>query len=136
MATTGSSLSGRIGKFGDRFSWPLCTDEHGKQHDLSLVRPTSAHDITAYHITDPLVHGWCAMKYPSVGRSLTLSFPPESIPYIAVNILEGAIGDERYLALLEPCTAPFGRLDNAASYQANRQIPARGFDAMVPHFLD
>jgi len=64
------------------------------------------------------------MKYPSVKRTLTLSFPPKTVPFLGVILGEGIIGDPRFLALLEPCTAPFGRLDNAHLYAAETQIPA------------
>jgi hypothetical protein len=125
LATTGGSLSGRIGSFGHQFSWPICTDGQGNRHDLSLIRSTRAHDSTAYYFTDRLVHGWC-MRYPSLGRTLTLSFPPETIPFLGVIIAEGKVGDPRFLALLEPCTAPFGRLDMAELYTRDSEVQAKG----------
>ena len=126
VATSGGSLSGRIGRFGHQFTWPICTDERGNKHDLSLIRSPSAHDGTSYFFIDRLKHGWCGMKYPSVNRTLTLSFPPETVPFVGVILGECIIGDPRFLALLEPCTAPFGRLDNAHQYMADAQIPAAG----------
>jgi hypothetical protein len=126
LATTGASLSGRIGSFGHQFSWPICADEQGNKHDLSLIRSARAHDSTAYYFTDRLVQGWCSMRYPSFGRTLTLSFPPETIPFLGVIIAEGRVGDPRFLALLEPCTAPFGRLDMADLYTRDSQVQAKG----------
>jgi len=126
LATTGMSLSGRIGGYGHQFTWPICTDAQGKKHDLSLIRSPEAHDGTAYYFTDRLAHGHCSMKYPSIGRTLTLSFPPESIPYLGVVTAEGIIGDPRFLALLEPCTAPLARLDTLPQYTKDSLIAAKG----------
>jgi hypothetical protein len=126
VATTGNSLSGRIGSYGQQFTWPVCTDAHGIKHDLSVVRSPRIHDVTAYYFTNPFVHGWCSMKYPSIGRTLTLSFPPDGIPYLGVIIGEGVIGDPRFFTLLEPCTGPFGRLDNLPQYTKDSQIASNG----------
>jgi hypothetical protein len=126
VATTASSLSGRIGSYGHQFSWPIATDTHGKKHDLSLIRSPTVHDGTVYYFTDPLVHGWCGMRYPSIGRTLTFTFPPEKIRYLGVIIGESIIGDPRFLALVEPCTGPFARLDTLSQYTNESQIAAKG----------
>ena len=56
--------------------------------------------------------GWCALTYPRSDFTLTLSFPVETVPYLA--ILPNAGGwQDLYNIFLEPATGPLDRLDVA-----------------------
>jgi hypothetical protein len=122
VATTGMSVSGRIGEWGHQFTWPVATASDGTKHDVSVIRSRNSKDATVYYFTDPLKHGWCALKYPS-GPTLRFTFPPERIPYLGVIVGEGLADDPRYYALLEPCTAPFARPD--LPYAKKSRVEAR-----------
>ncbi|MSO23197.1 MAG: hypothetical protein EXQ58_08095 [Acidobacteria bacterium] len=117
-----SSVSGRLGNYGNEITWPLWTDSKGKKHDLSVLRGTTAHDSEKYFFNNKMVNGWCRLKHPSNGLTLSISFPPEKLPYLAVVVGEGVVGDGRFFALLEPCSAPFDRLDVSKSYTRNSKV--------------
>ena len=118
------SLSGRLGGYGDEFTWPLWTDPQGISHDLSLIRSPRAGDVEKYFFTNRLTNGWCRLRCPSNGASLTLLFPPEHLPYLAVVVDECGSGP-RFYTLLEPCSAPFDRLDLSRKYTSESSVAAR-----------
>jgi galactose mutarotase-like enzyme len=123
---TAMSLSGRLGTYGDDFNWPIWTDSKGKSHDLSLLRGHQAQDAEKYFFRNKLIHGWCRFQYPSNGAGLNISFPPDELPYLAIVVAENAPGDPRSLILLEPCSAPFDRIDLSKLYTKNSKVAARG----------
>jgi galactose mutarotase-like enzyme len=119
------SLSGRLGSYGDEFDWPIWTDSRGTRHDLSVLRGPSSHDIEKYFFKEQLVNGWCKLTYPSKQIALKMSFPPKEVPYLAVVVGENARGDSRTYALLEPCSAPFDRLDVSTFYTNSSKLAPR-----------
>jgi len=121
-AKTSTSLSGRIGGYGDEFDWPMWTDSKSIRHDLSLLRGPDAHDLEKYFFTERMLHGWCCLRYPSNQLTLTISFSPKEIPYLAIVVGENIPGDPRTYALLEPCSAPFDRLDLSTSYTKDSRV--------------
>jgi galactose mutarotase-like enzyme len=123
---TAMSLSGRLGAYGDDFNWPIWTDSKGKRHDLSLLRGPQAQDAEKYFFRNKLIHGWCRFEYPSSGANVNISFPPDELPYLAIVVAENAPGDPRSLILLEPCSAPFDRIDLSKLYTKNSKVAARG----------
>jgi galactose mutarotase-like enzyme len=122
VATVGSSHSGRLGKYGDRITWPNWTDAHGVPHDLSKVRSPTTDDVEAYTFADRLSHGMCGLQFPSIKRTLRMSFPVETVPFMTVLVGEGLKTDPRFFVLLEPCSAPFGRLDTSRSYSEDSAV--------------
>jgi len=122
---TAMSLSGRLGSYGDDFNWPIWTDSKGKRHDLSLLRGPQAQDAEKYFFRNKLVTGWCRFQYPSNGASIRISFPAEELPFLAIVVAENAPGDPRSLVLLEPCSAPFDRIDISKFYTKDSKIAAR-----------
>lgn len=121
---TAMSLSGRLGSYGDDFTWPIWTDAAGKRHDLSLLRGPKAGDAEKYFFRNQLTAGWCRFQYPTNGAAVTLSFPPAEIPYLAIVVAENAPGDSRSLALLEPCSAPYDRIDISRLYTKTSKVAA------------
>src|SRR5262249_7796897 len=79
-----------------------------------------------YFFRSKLINGWSRFQYPSNGATLTIAFPPQDIPYFAIVVAENAPGDPRSLALLEPCSAPFDRIDISKLYTKNSKVAARG----------
>jgi galactose mutarotase-like enzyme len=125
-AVVGASQSGRLGKYGDHITWPNWTDAQGRRHDLSMTRSPHSDDVSAYTFARPLAHGMCSLRWPSVNRTLALSFPVETVPFLTVLVGEGLKNDPRFFVLLEPCSAPFGRLDMTHSYARDSKVPANG----------
>ena len=109
------SLSGRLGGYGDEFTWPRWTDRQGNNHDLSVIRSPRTGDVEKYFFTNRLKEGWCRLRHPSNGATLNFEWPAEQLPYFAVVIDEAGSGP-RFYCLLEPCSAPFDRLDFARKY--------------------
>ena len=119
------SLSGRLGTYGDDFTWPIWSDSKGKTHDLSLLRGPQAQDAEKYFFRNKLINGWCRLLYRSNGAKLNISFPPDELPYLAIVVAENAPGDPRSLILLEPCSAPFDRIDISKRYTKDSKVAAR-----------
>jgi galactose mutarotase-like enzyme len=126
QARTAMSLSGRLGAYGDDFSWPNWTDAKRKQHDLSVLRGSKAQDAEKYFFRNKLTNGWCRFQYPSNGAILSMSFSPNELPYLAIVVAENAPGDPRSLVLLEPCSAPFDRIDISKLYTKDSKVAPRG----------
>jgi galactose mutarotase-like enzyme len=125
VATVGASHSGRLGKYGDHITWPNWTDAQGRRHDLSIVRSPHMDDVEAYTFAQPLTHGMCALRWPSVNRTLALSFPVDRVPFLTVLVGEGLKSDPRFFVLLEPCSAPFARLDTSQLYTKDSRVPPK-----------
>ena len=125
-ATVGGSLSGRLGGFGNRISWPQWTDARGGRHDLSVFRSGDVNDSEAYYFTQPLREGWCALQLPAAGCEVCLSFPIDRVPFLGIVIAEGLRDDPKYFALLEPCTGPMAGLDLSSRYEPASRLPAKG----------
>jgi len=112
QVVTALSFNGSLGQYGDTFDWPLARQPDGQIRDLRRIRPKSACDADKYFVKGKLPEGWCALTYPKSGCMLTLSFPVETVPYLAVLPNEGGWQD-LYNIFLEPATAAFDRLDVA-----------------------
>lgn len=125
-ARTVGSVSGRLGSYGNEITWPRWTDSKGKQHDLSVIRSPNAHDSEKYFFVGKMTNGWCRLRHPSNSLALSIGFPPEQVPYLAVVVGEGVVGDGRFFILLEPCSAPFDRLDVSKAYTQTSKIAPNG----------
>jgi len=110
----------------DRITWPKWTDAHGTNHDLSVVRSPTTDDVEAYTFSDRLSHGMCGLRWPSIKRMLQISFPVETVTFVTVLVGEGLKTDPRFFVLLEPCSAPFGRLDTSKYYAQDSTVPKSG----------
>jgi galactose mutarotase-like enzyme len=108
-------IPGKLGAYGDVFSWPVCRLRDGSPRDLHKMRPKAARDAYKYFVKGKMPEGWCGVKYPRSNISLVMSFPVEQVPYLGVLPNEGGWQD-LYNIFLEPCTAPFDRPD-AARYR-------------------
>ena len=112
QVVTTLSFTGNLGRYGDEFDWPIARLPDGQMRDLRRIRPKTARDAEKYFVKGKLPEGWCALTFPRSDLTLTLSFPVETVPYLA--ILPNAGGwQDLYNIFLEPATASFDRLDVA-----------------------
>ena len=112
QVVTTLSFTGSLGRYGDEFDWPIARLPDGQMRDLRRIRPKTACDAEKYFVKGKLPEGWCALTFPRSDLTLTLSFPVETVPYLA--ILPNAGGwQDLYNIFLEPATAAFDRLDVA-----------------------
>jgi galactose mutarotase-like enzyme len=116
------SNSGRLGVYGDEFEWPIHNGANGAKHNLSLVRDPGVHDHEKYFFKNRLTNGSCGVRYPDVQLALTLEFPVESVPYAAVVLGEGWMREKSSFLMLEPCSAPFDRLDLSKRYTRDSKV--------------
>ncbi len=115
--------TGRIGRYGDRFDYPLYADAQGVRRDVSRMDETTG-NCEKYYFENKLKEGWCAVSYPA-GDVFALSFTAETVPYLGILHNEG---DFRgiYNIFLEPCTCAFDRPDAARLWGQVSTIPANG----------
>ena len=106
------SSAGSIGRYGEEAMWPQFVAADGSLRDLSKLRPKSAGAVEKYFIKGKMPAGWCALKYHQSQFTMALSFPVETVPYLAVLPNEGGWRDIHNI-FLEPATATFDRLDVA-----------------------
>ena len=118
------SLSAELGRYGDRFDWPLAKLTNGLTRDLSRMRPKSAHDAAKFYVVGKLQEGWCSLSYPKSRLILTLRFPVEQVPYLGILPNEGGFQD-LYNVFLEPATASFDRPDVARLHGELSTVGAR-----------
>ena len=113
------SNNDRIGKYGDRFSFPINKAENGVTYDMTVMRSPSVASSEKYYLANKLTQdGYLGIEYPSKNLSLVLRFPIDEIPYI--GIMNNECGwDGMYQCILEPCTAPYDRPDIAKLHKVN-----------------
>ncbi len=115
--------TGRIGGYGNRFDYPVYTDSHGIQRNVSQMTERLG-NCEKYYFEHKLQKGWCAVSYPA-GDVFALSFTAKTVPYLGILHNEG---DFRglYNIFLEPCTCAFDRPDAARLWGQVSTIPAKG----------
>jgi galactose mutarotase-like enzyme len=106
------SAGGRVGRRGDRITWPLQTTGE----DLSVVGPpdgSQADKVFAGPVTD----GWCALVRPSLDEGLELTFTSEVLPYLGLWICRAAWPEtgaaKQYTVAFEPASSPNDSLADA-----------------------
>lgn len=109
--TTIFSMSGRLGKYGTRASWPVYNGENLAE------MPAFSQDNLKYFFDRPIPEGKCVCRYPD-GTQLVFRFDKEAMPYFAVWMNPGGFKDMCNLAL-EPCSGAFDRPDIAKLHRKN-----------------
>jgi hypothetical protein len=112
----GWSKDERLGKSGDRCSWPKATDCSGQMVELNRVAPPSAG--TAEKLFTPcLSKGFCGMFLPQENESIVFRFDPRLVPYVGIWICQGGWPASRaakqFTVALEPCSGRPDSLDEA-----------------------
>ncbi len=120
----GWSRDNRLGKSGQRCTWPIATVGSGETVQLNrIVSPPAA---TAEKLfTSPLGEGMCGMFLPRANESITFRFEPRLAPYVGIWICQGgwpiARADKQFTVALEPCS---GRPDSLAEAIRRNECPA------------
>lgn len=118
------SASGPLGGHGNAVTWPTFTRTDGREQDLRRLQPQSAGEAYKYYVRGKIPEGWCALKYHQSRFSLALSFPAETVPYLAILPNEGGWRDMHNI-FLEPATSSFDRLDAARLRREYSTVKAR-----------
>lgn len=100
------SQNNRLGKFGDENDWPVAKAGQGvvrlDEIDLKTV------SAEKYYFKNPLNEGWAALYNPQTKEKLTIRFPVDKVPYLAVWSNCGGFENQYHFAI-EPST---GLLDD------------------------
>lgn len=121
-----TSVSGptQLGEYDDDVTWPIFEQVNGTQRDLRKLLPKKAGESFKYFVKGKMPEGWCALKYHQSKFSLALSFPTETVPYLAVLPNEGGWRDIHNI-FLEPATASHDRLDVARKHNQYSTVKAQ-----------
>ena len=115
------SGGGRLGKGGDRVSWPVAMLANGARTDLSVAQPPAS-DIGDKLFAGPLseLESWCALERPKAGVRIKVSFDADATPYLGLWICYGGWperpGPKQMCVALEPATAPVDSLAQAGPW--------------------
>jgi galactose mutarotase-like enzyme len=104
----------RLGKSGDRCTWPKAIDCTGRMVEINrVISPTAAAADKLF--TPPLSEGFCGMFLPRENESITFRFDPGLVPYVGIWICQGGWptsgAAKQFTVALEPCS---GRPDSLA----------------------
>jgi hypothetical protein len=113
----------RLGKSGDRCTWPKAIECSGRMVEINrIVSPTAG---TAEKLfTAPLSEGFCGMFLPRGNESIAFRFDPRLVPYVGIWICQGgwpiARADKQFTVALEPCN---GRPDSLEEAIGRNECP-------------
>ena len=129
------SSSGRLGGYGDEFTWPLWTDAQGNSPRPELDSH-SADEGCREVLLHESVGQWLVSSPPSFQRGNPDAFIPGRTPALSRGggRRRGLRGPVFY-SLLEPCSAPFDRLDLSRKYTSESQVAAKKHLHMVLDLL-
>ena len=127
----GWSAQERLGRPGDRCTWPEATERSGRMVKLNrIVSPTvgSAEKL----FTPRLSQGFCGMFLPREDEGIAFRFDPRLVPYVGIWMCQGGWPTSRaakhFTAALEPC---FGRPDSLEeAIRRNECAVLRGYESM------
>ncbi|MBM7791180.1 aldose epimerase family protein [Tenggerimyces flavus] len=115
--------SPRGGLGGASYTWPYAVGADGVTYDLRTTLPSSS-GVSELQYATSLERGWCAVRHPSRGTGLGLSFDASVLRSCWTFASYGGWRDLRVL-VLEPCTGyPLSVLDGVAA--GSHQVLAAG----------
>jgi len=121
----------RLGKGGDTVAWPVAKLAHGGETDLRVAQAPDA-GIGDKLFAGPLAAGenWCALRRPSAGVRIRVSFDVAATPYLGLWICYGGWperpGTKQVCVALEPSTAPVDSLAIAGPW-SRTLLPGQSF---------
>jgi hypothetical protein len=112
----GWSKDERLGKSGDRCSWPRAIGSSGQI--LAINRVASPTSNTAEKLFTPrLSAGFCGVLLPRQNESIVFRFDPGLVPYAGIWICQGGWptgrAGEHFTVALEPCNGRPDSLEKA-----------------------
>ncbi|TFE28616.1 hypothetical protein [Cohnella luojiensis] len=114
----------RLGEFQDKRSWPNATSCGGTV-DLSVIGATDRSVAEKYYFTNKLTVGMAALSDPDTGESITLRFPEDKVPYLAIWANSGGYGGYYHFAI-EPATGRMDDLNHAMNTNEAATVEGRG----------
>jgi hypothetical protein len=120
------SMDHHFGKYGDHMSWPEVLYGEGNMQNISrtLKRNEKGNNYKIY-FDEKVPEGWCAYKYKSQDRVLTLSYPVDKVSYLGLWVNEGSFHGLHNIAM-EPCTGTYDRIDLAKIHHQNSVLKSKG----------
>ncbi|HKW17981.1 MAG TPA: hypothetical protein VJO35_10770 [Terriglobales bacterium] len=119
----------RLGKAGDRCTWPKATDRFGRIVELNKI--FFATGGTAEKLfTSRLSEGFCGMFLPRANESITMGFDARSVPYLGIWVCQGGWPAGRaakdFTIALEPCNGRPDSLKEAIDRNECATLPGYG----------
>jgi len=127
----GWSSEQRLGKPGDRCTWPEARERSGRMVKLNrMVSPSAG---TAEKLFTPrLSQGFCGMFLPREDEGIAFRFDPRLVPYVGIWRCQGGWPTSRaakhFTAALEPCLGRPDSLEEAI--RRNECAALRGYESM------
>jgi galactose mutarotase-like enzyme len=118
------SNNDRLGKLGDVCSWPIAHRDGGAIA-LDIAEPNKGLHAEKYYFRHPATEGWAALLDLETGEKLTIRYPVDRVPYLAIWANYGGNGGDYNLAI-EPATGFLDNLHDAAFNRLTSVIPPRG----------
>ena len=127
----GWSAEERLGKPGDRCSWPEANERSGRMVKLNRIVSPSAGSAEKL-FTPRLSQGFCGMFLPREDEGIAFRFDPRLVPFVGIWMCQGGWPTSRaikhFTAALEPC---FGRPDSLEeAIRRNECAVLRGHESM------
>lgn len=108
-----------LGGYGERHPFPRSGDL-----DLSVMPPQDDRGYQKYFFLGRVLEGWCRLEDPQAGLSITLSYPPQRVPYLGMWLNQGGWAGQYNIAP-EPCTAAMDRIDLSRLWGAGSSVGPR-----------
>jgi len=118
------SEGNRLGRFGDRISWPF-PKSRGESVDLSRLGAPDRSVADKYYFTGKLTRGWAKLTDPATGEELALRFPVDQVPYLGIWANSGGYGGFNHFAI-EPATGRMDDLNYAMRHCEAATVEGRG----------
>lgn len=109
------SGGGRLGRNGNRVTWPLAELADGSKTDLSIAQAPES-EIGDKLFAGPLSESenWCVLERPKAGLRIRVNFNATATPYLGLWICYGGWperpGTKQMCVAMEPATAPVDSL--------------------------
>jgi galactose mutarotase-like enzyme len=114
----------RLGVFQDKQSWPIIQTKSDIV-DLSVIEPAAGKSAEKYYFVGKLGTGLAGLSDPATGEAISLRFPTDKVPYLAIWANYGAYGGHYHFAI-EPATGRMDDLNHAMLRNEAAAIEANG----------
>jgi galactose mutarotase-like enzyme len=118
------NFSNRLGKVGSIHSWPETKDKYGKKYRLDRFEPDSG-VCEKFFCCGKVREGYASLIRKEPGSSLTLRFPPETVPYLGIWKNQGGLLGQNNIAL-EPATGALDDIYTSSMWEECSEIPGNG----------